>query len=183
MIETIYTPRLEMRVLDGSAAGDVLDFYMENPEFEHYEAERSFEFYTYDHMKRTLEYEYQVISKMMGLRLWVFEANAPYKIIGTVSFQNMIYNVYKSCQIGYKFHKNYQNKGYAREAVTNACKEGFDVFDIHRIEAYTMPDNLPSKRLLEKVGFTFEGLSRDRAMIRGQWEDHMLYSLLKTDKF
>lgn len=183
MIERIYTPRLELKILDASAAGDVLDFYLENPEFEKYEAERSFDFYTNDHMRRTLDYEYQVISKMMGLRLWVFEAGNPYKIIGTVSFQNMIYNVYKSCQIGYKFHKNYQSKGYATEAVTHACKEVFETMDIHRIEAYTMPENTPSKRLLERVGFTYEGLSRDRALIQGEWKNHLLYSLLSEDKF
>ena len=80
-MDTIYTPRLTMKILDESAAGDVLDFYTENPEFEKYEPERVFNFYTNEHMASTLKYERDVIRKKLGLRLWIFESDSPYKII------------------------------------------------------------------------------------------------------
>ncbi len=180
-MDTIYTPRLTMKILDESAAGDVLDFYLENPEFEKYEPERAFNFYSNEHMASTLKFERDVIRKKLGLRLWIFESDSPYKIIGTVSFQNVMRNVYRSCQLGYKIHKDYQRRGYATEAVTFACRKVFKELDIHRIEAYTMPENQPSVRLLEKVGFTREGIARDKAQVMGVWQDHLVFSLLETD--
>lgn len=180
-MDTIYTPRLTMSILDESAAGDVLDFYLENPEFEKYEPERAFNFYTNEHMASTLKFERDVIRKKLGLRFWIFESDSPYKIIGTVSFQNVMRNVYRSCQLGYKIHKDYQRQGYATEAVTFACRKVFKELDIHRIEAYTMPENQPSVRLLEKVGFTREGIARDKAQVNGIWQDHLVFSLLETD--
>lgn len=182
-MEEIYTPRLILKTLDESAAGDVLDFYVENPEFAQFEPARPFNFYTNEHMASTLKYEMEVMQKKLGLRLWIFEEASPYKIVGTVSFQNFMRNVYKSCQLGYKIHKDYQGKGYATEAVKNACGIIFEEYDIHRIEALTMPSNEASKRVLEKVGFTYEGLARDKALIQDVWEDHQVYSLLQTDIF
>ncbi len=179
--DAYYTDRLVLKVLDERAAGDVLDFYVENPEFERYEPERVYNFYTNDHMASTLRFEFDVIRRKMGLRLWLFEKKSPYKIIGTVSFQNVMRNVYHSCQLGYKIHKSYQQMGYATEAVRFACDLAFKELDLHRIEAYTMPDNTPSLRLLERVGFTCEGTAREKACVHGEWRDHMVYSLLEGE--
>ena len=182
-MQDIYTPNLVLKVLDGSAAGDVLDFYSENPDFEEYEPARPFNFYTNEYMREILDYEAKVIAQKRGLRLWVFEAASPYKVIGTVSFHNMIMNVYKSCQLGYKFHKDYRHKGYATEGVRCACKVAFEEYDLHRIEAYTMPTNNSSKNLLKRIGFQYEGVARDHALIKREWRDHELYSLLENDIF
>ena len=179
--DTFFGPRLTFKVLNERAAGDVLDFYLENPDFEQFEPERMPNFYTNEHMASTLRYEYEVIQKAMGLRLWVFETRSPFKIIGTVSFQNVLKTPYRSCQLGYKIHRAYRNRGFGTEAVTYACKRAFSFLDIHRIEAFTMPDNLHSINLLERVGFTPEGRARDKALIQGEWRDHLIYSLLSTD--
>ncbi|MBR5338045.1 MAG: GNAT family N-acetyltransferase [Lachnospiraceae bacterium] len=179
--EGLYTERLILKILDESAAGDVVDFYVENPEFEKYEPKRVFNFYTNNYMASTMKYEREVIEKKLGLRFWIFEKESPYKIIGTVSFQNVMRNVYKSCQLGYKIHKAYQQKGYATEAVGFACRVAFRELDVHRIEAYTMPENIPSARLLEKLGFSYEGIARQKAEVNGKWADHMIFSLLESE--
>lgn len=180
-MEGIFTPRLILTKLDENAAGDVLDFYLENPEFEMYEPARPYNFYTYEHMAKTLKFENDVMKKGLGVRYWVFEQKSPYKIIGTISFQNFMISVYHSCQVGYKIHKDYQNLGYATEMLRAACEEVFENYDIHRIEALTMPVNIPSQRVLEKAGFTYEGLARDKAFVKDKWEDHRVYSLIQTD--
>lgn len=180
-MEGIYTPRLILTTLDENAAGDVLDFYLENPEFEDFEPQRPYNFYTYEQMAKTLKYEKDVMKRSLGMRYWIFEQESPYKIIGTVSFQNFLISVYHSCQIGYKIHKDYQKMGYATEAVRAACEEIFEEFDIHRIEALTMPVNEPSKKVLKKAGFLYEGLAREKALIKNVWEDHEVYSLIKSD--
>ncbi len=181
IIDRIETPRLILKTLDETAAGDVLDFYSENPEFAEFEPERPFNFYTNDHMAATLRYESDIIKKQMGLRLWIFAKENPYRIIGTVSFRNVIRGAFGSTQIGYKIHRDVREKGYATEAVRWACDRVFKDFDIHRIEAYTLPDNFPSMRVLAKVGFKEEGTVRDMALIQGAWRNHIQYGLLETD--
>ena len=50
---------------------------------------------------------------------------------------------------------------------------------LHRIEAYAMKDNTASIRLLDSLGFQYEGTCRQYARIRGRWEDHLLYSYIR----
>ena len=55
----------------------------------------------------------------------------------------------------------------------------FEELELRRIEAYCMPDNAPSIRLLESLGFLLEGRLRQYVQINGQYEDHLIYSLLR----
>jgi ribosomal-protein-alanine N-acetyltransferase len=57
----------------------------------------------------------------------------------------------------------------------------FDTLHLHRLEAACLPTNVASIRVLEKVGFTREGLAREYLKINGRWQDHFLYALLKDD--
>jgi ribosomal-protein-alanine N-acetyltransferase len=56
-----------------------------------------------------------------------------------------------------------------------------EYMSLHRIEALIEPPNLPSQRLVEKLGFTREGLLRDYEFTRGKFDNLYIYSLLKTD--
>ena len=52
---------------------------------------------------------------------------------------------------------------------------------LNRIEAATLENNLASKNLLNKIGFKKEGKLRKYLKINGEWQDHVLYSLLEYD--
>lgn len=41
-----------------------------------------------------------------------------------------------------------------------------------------LPDNERSGKLLKRLGFVVEGYARDYLMIDGQWQDHILTSLI-----
>jgi hypothetical protein len=53
--------------------------------------------------------------------------------------------------------------------------------DIGRIQAETHPDNDASRRILEKVGFTFEGRIRRSFFSRGSWRDTAMHSILREE--
>jgi ribosomal-protein-alanine N-acetyltransferase len=57
----------------------------------------------------------------------------------------------------------------------------FDRLGLHRIEAACLPHNTASRGLLQRVGFREEGYARQYLRINGSWQDHVLYSLLRTD--
>lgn len=89
--------------------------------------------------------------------------------------------VHRHGGLGYILNKQFWNKGYGTEIAKALTKFGFEVLKFHRISATCFPNNLASKRLLEKVGFKQEGYLREEIYIRGQWRDSLLFSILEND--
>jgi ribosomal-protein-alanine N-acetyltransferase len=58
----------------------------------------------------------------------------------------------------------------------------FDSLELHRLEAACLPANVASIKLLERTGFTREGMARRYLKINGVWQDHLLYALLESDR-
>lgn len=58
---------------------------------------------------------------------------------------------------------------------------GFGELGLNRVEATVDPLNLCSARLLERLGFTLEGLMRERYVYKGGAHDEPIYGLLKQD--
>ena len=62
--------------------------------------------------------------------------------------------------VGFAFLPRAWSQGYAMEAARATLREGWERFDLKRIVAITSPDNVASIRLLERLGFLYEGLIR-----------------------
>lgn len=62
--------------------------------------------------------------------------------------------------IGFAFLPEYWSRGYAVESASAMMEHGRSALGIGRIVAITAPDNQGSIRVLEKIGFNFEGLIR-----------------------
>jgi len=54
-------------------------------------------------------------------------------------------------------------------------------YGIHRIMANHIPDNLRSSNTLKKLGFKKEGYAQSYLKINGEWQDHILNSLVFLD--
>lgn len=182
MLTYYETDRLILQVITAGHAQGVLDFYLNNTDiFEPYEPTRPDNFYTKAYQRALLTCEYTAMTRMQSVRFWVFKKEDPDKIIGTVSFSNIQPYIYSSCNIGYKFDKDYHHYGFAFEALIKLIEVIFMECKLHRINAYIMPSNLPSRKLIERVGFTLEGIARKNIYIQDRWEDHEVYSLLNDD--
>lgn len=98
-------------------------------------------------------------------------------IWGDINFSNIVRGIFQSCHLGYKIDENLRGQGYIVEALNAAINYMFEVEQLHRIEANIMPYNKASIRVVEKLNFTCEGLSRKYLKINGVWEDHLRYVL------
>lgn len=83
--------------------------------------------------------------------------------------------------IGYTFAATHHGNGYATEAVT-AVVDALCAAGVHRFVATLDPENIPSMRVLEAVGFAYETLARQAEMVRGEWVDDLRYSMLAADR-
>ncbi|MCI9446487.1 MAG: GNAT family N-acetyltransferase [Lachnospiraceae bacterium] len=176
------TERLLMKILPDTAAGQTLQFYQDNREvFEQYEADRSQNFYTLSYQKALLHCEYNLAIKQSAARFWVYEKTCPERIIGTVSLQDIRRGFYQSCGLGYKFDQRVWRRGYAKESIAQCIWIAFREMNLHRIEAQTLPENEASRKLLEGLGFAWEGTKRQGVKLHGTWRDHEVYALLAEE--
>ena len=74
------------------------------------------------------------------------------KVIGNIYCGN---RDFAAKEVGYIVNKRYQRKGYAAEAFTAVIAQAFRE-GAHRIYAECAPRNIPSWKLLEKVGLRRE---------------------------
>lgn len=178
---TIKTERLILKALDENHAEMLLDFVKTNKDiFEKYESKKDPLFYTKAYQKNILKTEYSSMKQGTFARFYAFTYDNPDKIIGTVSFGFHRPLPYASFNIGYKFDPNVWGLGYAKEAAIACIDEIFRSTDTHQIFAYIMPENIRSIKLIESVGFSWEGLSTKCLFVNGSWEDHHVYKLLKN---
>lgn len=84
-------------------------------------------------------------------------------------------------ELGYYIAEKYWGKGIMTEAVRQICKFVFEKSDMIRIYAEPFAYNAASCRVLEKVGFQYEGTLRSNAVKNGKVIDMKMYSLLKTE--
>lgn len=184
MVEHIETDRLFLKVLDGSYAEVVLDYYTRNKDFlKEWEALKDEEFYTLEFHKKQLDKELMSIKNGDSLRFWIFkkEDGEFKRAIGSIGFSNIVRGAFHSCFLGYKLDKDEVNRGYMTEALKKGIDMMYQEYKLHRIEANIMPKNKASIKVVEKLGFSCEGTSRKYLKINGVWEDHIHMVLLNED--
>nr|WP_300004728.1 GNAT family N-acetyltransferase [Tissierella sp.] len=181
-MQRIYeTERLLLKVLDKTYAELVLEYYLRNRDFlNEWEPSRDEEFYTNTYHEQQLQEQLIDFEDGRSLRLWIFK-KAEAKIIGCVSFSNIVRGSFMSCHLGYKLDKDEINRGYMTEAIKKSIDIIFSEWGLHRIEANIMPRNIASLKVAEKLEFYNEGLAYKYLKINGNWEDH-IHMVLLNDK-
>lgn len=83
--------------------------------------------------------------------------------------------------IGYTVTPTEQGRGYATEAVGAVIDSLFDEAHLHRVVAGIDPQNIASRRLLDKLGFRYEGRAVQSTFVRGEWVDDDRFALLRSE--
>ncbi len=77
--------------------------------------------------------------------------------------------------IGYELKREHWGQGYIPEALHAMIKYGFAELQLNRLEAFVIPGNERSFKVLSKLGFVEEGILREY----GFWKDSVLgYAML-----
>ena len=99
------------------------------------------------------------------------------KVIGGIGLR-ISSLAHKHGDIGYCFAKNYWGQNYGTEAAKAMIELAFTKLGLHRVEAFCDTENVGSARIMEKSGMQKEGLLRHYNLIKGQWRDSLIYSIL-----
>jgi ribosomal-protein-alanine N-acetyltransferase len=84
-------------------------------------------------------------------------------------------------EIEYCIGSNFQQKGIATEATKAIIKYGFEKINLHKVQVCHKSINIPSKKVIEKCGFVYEGTLRDFFYMDDRYVDRLYYSILRDE--
>jgi RimJ/RimL family protein N-acetyltransferase len=89
-----------------------------------------------------------------GFCKWAVEAPGTAPLIGGVglSYVSFEASFTPAVEVAWRLHKRFWGKGYATEAARAAIEDGFTRFGLSEIVALTTLANLPSQRVMQRLG-------------------------------
>ena len=83
------------------------------------------------------------------------------KIIGNINLSQVCRGAFQNAYLGYGIDHDQQGKGQMTEAVHLIVKFAFEKLRLHRVQANTLVDNIPSQKVLLKNDFVEEGFAKN----------------------
>ena len=103
-------------------------------------------------------------------------------MLGAITLDNIRRGPSQAGTMGYWIGEPFAREGYMTEAIAALVHYAFTTLDLSRIEAACLPENKPSRGVLEKSGFKYEGVAQSYLQIGGRWRNHVLYANLRNDR-
>ncbi len=178
MLPELYTRRLwlrEVQLDDGPA----LQAFQSRPEQWRLQAMEPEEFA--DGTLRVRRY-FEHCGPDEARRLFVYVAveRSSGALIGQVSLSRYFHPAVTS--LGFSVASSCWSSGYATEMASRLIAFGFDQVGAHRISADVAVENAPCRRVLGKIGMSYEGTARDCIWAQGRWWSEAKYAILAGDR-
>lgn len=109
-------------------------------------------------IRQEIEYTKEYIKNIYGFYgygMWVIVQKAADQVIGRVGLEYK--EDFDGLELGFMLGKAYQHKGYAYEACAAVIRYGVQELGIRDYRALVHMENMPSRRLCERLGFWQEG--------------------------
>jgi ribosomal-protein-alanine N-acetyltransferase len=116
-------------------------------------------------------------SKGEGISWGIFKKENLEVNIGNIGLYRIIAEHYRA-EVGYMLNIGNYQQGIMFEAIQKVIEFGFTNMKLHSIEANINPENIASRKLLEKAGFIREAYFKENFYFNGKFTDSEIYSLL-----
>jgi [ribosomal protein S5]-alanine N-acetyltransferase len=103
------------------------------------------------------------------------------RLVGQVTVGNLGREPREPAYVGYWVDRSMAGRGITPRALALVLDHAFAVMDLPRVEANIQPDNLASRRVVEKLGFRLDTLRPGHLHVAGAWRDHLRYELTRGD--
>jgi len=103
------------------------------------------------------------------------------EVVGQLNVANILYGSLSNAVIGYWVVPEVAGLGVTPTAVALVSDYLLNVIGLHRVEIDIRPENLASLRVVEKLGFRYEGLKERYIHINGAWRDHYVFALTQEE--
>lgn len=103
------------------------------------------------------------------------------ELVGQLNVSGIVYGSLSSAQLGYWVAERVAGQGVTPTAVALATDYCLKSLGLHRMEICIRPENAASLRIVEKLGFRYEGLRPRYIHINGDWRDHFAFALTQEE--
>lgn len=100
-----------------------------------------------------------------------------HRVVGQLSVSEISGGALRSCQLGYWVSESVAGRGVTPTAVALVTDHLMRERGLHRVEICIRPENAASLRVVEKLGFRYEGRRERYIFIDGAWRDHDCFAL------
>jgi ribosomal-protein-alanine N-acetyltransferase len=168
--------RFDLRPLDDTDAGEL---------FAHFADPSVVEFMDIDPLVEVAE-AHAIIAwaktlreRAQGLR-WTIREAASGRFVGTCGFNLLIFDRGRRGEVAYDLGRDWWGQGVMAQLMPAMIAFAFDRLGVHRIEAMVTPGNERSCRLLERHGFSREGVLRGYGYWKGAFWDQIVYARIAS---
>ena len=149
-IESISTPRLLLRRVQPSDLPDYCAFYADARVMATLGGVR-------DHAWTAQYLEKQIVHwEQHGFGFWTVRDKATGRFVGRGGLRGTRIEDRDEVEIGYGFVADAWGQGFATELAAESVRVAFEVLELRELVCFTLPTNLASRRVMEKVGFRYE---------------------------
>lgn len=103
------------------------------------------------------------------------------KIVGQLNVSNILFGSVGSAILGYWIIPEVAGKSITPTAVALVTDYLLGEYGLHRVEIDIRPENESSLRVVEKLGFRYEGTKKGFIHINGDWRDHYIFALIADE--
>jgi ribosomal-protein-alanine N-acetyltransferase len=103
------------------------------------------------------------------------------RLVGQLTVGNIVRGSLNSGYAGYWVDEAVAGRGVMPTALALVVDHCFAAVGLHRVEANIRPENVASRRVVEKLGFRDEGLHTRYLHIAGAYRDHVCYAITVED--
>lgn len=162
-------PSDKPKIFEGLSHPDVIRYY-------------GVSYQTYEDTQVQMDwYDYLLVSET-GIWWGICDRTVPETLIGACGFDHLERN-HRRTEAGYWLLPEYWGMGVMSECFPAIIRYAFSELRLHRIMAVVETENAGSCRLLEKLGFSYEGTHRECEIKNGALISLDHYALLSTDPF
>lgn len=175
--QEIRTNRLLLRPFRYNDDDDMLQYWVSDPKIQSMYSEPIYS--TKDEVKGLLD-KYISSYQREDYYRWAIIERASNACIGQLAIF-LVDNKNHFCEIEYCIGNQFQRKGYCSEAVQAIVDYAFHNINIHKMQVCHKENNIASKGVIQKCGFTYEGTLRDYFFMDGKYVSRLYYSMLRNE--
>jgi len=103
------------------------------------------------------------------------------RLVGHLNLGNIVRRAFSSAYVGYWVDSRVAGRGIIPTALALVVDHAFGAAGLHRVEINIRPENGPSRRVVEKLGFREEAYHPRYMHIDGTWRDHIGYAMTSEE--
>jgi ribosomal-protein-alanine N-acetyltransferase len=132
--------------------------------------------YVYRDMKRAARR-----GDSMPFAVCLREDDGSERLVGHINLGSIVRRAFSSAYVGYWVDSRVAGRGVIPTALALAVDHAFGPGGLHRVEINIRPENGPSRRVVEKLGFREEAYHPRYMHIDGAWRDHLGYAMTSEE--